>query len=188
MNNEHIVKVSHMLKSVGIIVNAYNIIGLPHETLELSLQTIKLNAQMHTDNVIINMFTPYPTTKLREIAQEAGFIDPNIGPNDPVKLRMPGYSRSDILYIRYSFVKLMRQYQKIYKTLTGEQMVRAIERLDSKVLGERHPRWLIGAIRNRKHRGVVYVKRVASRYLPSVYKMLRRKRDEKAAKEGASTG
>ncbi|MCL2045313.1 MAG: B12-binding domain-containing radical SAM protein [Oscillospiraceae bacterium] len=185
MKNDHIVEVSHMLKSAGIIVNAYNIIGLPHETLELSLETIKLNAQMHTDNVIISMFTPYPTTKLRDIAEEAGFIDPSIDPNDPVKLRMPGYSRSDILYIRYSFDKLMRQYQKLYKTYTGEKLEQEIEKIDRRVLGERHPRALIGAVRNKKHWGIVYIKRVASQYLPSVYKMLRRKRDEKAAKNNS---
>ena len=84
MKNDHIVEVSHMLKSVGIIVNAYNIIGLPYETLSLSLETIKLNAQMHTDNVIISMFQPFPSTKLREIAEEAGFIDPNVSPHDPM--------------------------------------------------------------------------------------------------------
>ena len=181
MKNDHIVEVSHMLKSAGIIVNAYNIIGLPHETLRLSLETVKLNAQMHTDNVIISMFQPFPSTRLREIAEEAGFIDPNVSPNDPVQLRMPGYSRGDMLYIRYSFMKLMRQYRKLYQTLEGEPLERAVGRLDGKVLGAGHPRRLIGAVRNRKHHGIVFAKRAASRYLPAVYKMLRRKRDEKAA-------
>ena len=181
MKNDHIVRVSHLLKSSGIIVNAYNIIGLPHETLPLSLETIKLNARMHTDNVIISMFQPFPSTRLREIAEEAGFIDPGISPHDPVQLRMPGYSRGDILYIRYSFMKLMRQYRKTYKKYEGEKLEREISKLDGKVLGKKHPRRIIGAIRKRKHWSVVFIKRAASRYLPSIYKALRRKRDEKAA-------
>ena len=181
MKNDHIVKVSHMLKKAGIIVNAYNIIGLPYETLPLSLETIKLNAQMHTDNVIISMFQPFPTTRLREIADEAGFIDPGVSPYDPVQLRMPGYPRSDILYVRYSFIKLMKQYRKLFEKYTGERLEREISRLDGKVMGERHPRRLIGAFRNRKHWSTVFIKRAASRYAPAVYKMLRRKRDEKAA-------
>ena len=181
MKNDHIVEVSHMLKKVGIIVNAYNIIGLPHETLQLSLETIKLNAQMHTDNVIISMFQPFPTTKLRQIAEEAGFIDPNTSPHDPVQLRMPGYSRGDILYARYSFMKLMKQYRELYMAYTGERLEREIARLDAKILGKMHPRRLIGAFRKRKHWSVVFAKRVASRYLPAVYKALRRRRDEKAA-------
>ena len=182
MENEHIVRVSHMLKSAGIIVNAYNILGLPFETLQLSLETIKLNARMYTDNVIISMFYPYPTTKILEIAEEAGFIDPDIDPDDPIRLRMPDYPRSDLLYIRYSFMKLMKQYRRIYQKFEGEELDRRIGRLDRKILGKGHPRKLIGAFRNRKHWGIVFAKRVASRYLPSVYKMLRRMRDEKAAK------
>jgi len=182
MKNDHVVELSHMLKRFGIIVNVYNIIGLPYETMPLSLETIKLNAQMHTDNVIISMFQPFPSTKLREIAEDAGFLDPNVSPHDPVQLRMPGYTRGDMLYIRYSFMKLMKQYRKLYQTAEGEQLDRQIRRLDGKVLGDRHPRRLIGAIRKRKHRGTVFIKRVASRYLPAVYKALRRKRDEKAAK------
>ena len=185
MKNDHIVEVSHLLKSVGIIVNAYNIIGLPYETLPLSLETVKLNAQMHTDNVIISMFQPFPSTKLREIAEEAGFIDPNVSTNDPMQLRMPGYPRSDMMYIRYSFIKLMKQYRKLYESFEGERLEKEILRLDSKILGKNHPRRIIGAIRKRKHLITVFVKRVASRYLPSVYKTLRRKRDEKAAKDGA---
>ena len=181
MKNDHVVKVSHMLKNAGIIVNAYNIIGLPHETLELSLETVKLNARMHTDNVVISFFAPYPTTRLREIAEEAGFIDPRVSPGDPVQLRMPGYSRSDMFYIRYSFLKLMRQYRSLYKSYEGERLEQEVGRLDRKVLGKLHPRGLIGAYRRRKHWAGVFLKRAASRYLPSVYKMLRRIRDEKAA-------
>jgi radical SAM superfamily enzyme YgiQ (UPF0313 family) len=184
MRNDHVVKVSHMLKNAGIIVNAYNIIGLPHETLPLSLETVKLNARMHTDNVIISFFAPYPTTRLREIAEEAGFIDPRVSPDDPVQLRMPGYSRSDMFYIRYSFIKLMRQYRSLYKSYSGEQLEEEIKRLDDIILSKRHPRKLIGAFRRRKHRVEVFLKRIASQYLPSIYKMLRRKRDEKAASGG----
>lgn len=177
MKNDHIVNVSHMLKKAGIIVNAYNIIGLPHETLPLSLETVKLNARMHTDSVIISFFYPYPTTKLKEIAEEAGFIDPNISLHDPIRLRMPGYPRGDMMYIRYSFMKLMRQYRKLYMSYTGDALDAAIAKLDAKVLGERHPRRLIGAFRRRTHYLNVLLKRIASRYLPVVYKMLRRRRD-----------
>jgi radical SAM superfamily enzyme YgiQ (UPF0313 family) len=181
MKNDHIIKVSHLLKNAGIIVNTYNLIGLPYETPELSLETIKLNAQMHTDNIILSYFYPYPATRLREIAEEAGFIDPNIKPNDLIQLNMPGYSRSDIFYFRYSFLKLIRQYRKIYKACSGERLAREVNRLDSVILGKRHPRRLIGALRRRSHWLNVFVKRTASRCLPGVYKMLRSLRDRKSA-------
>jgi len=180
MKNDHVVKVSHLLKNAGIIVNAYNIIGMPHETLPLSLETVKLNARMHTDNVVISFFAPYPTTRLREIAEEAGFIVPGVGPDDPMQLRMPGYTRGDMYYIRYSFVKLMRQYRKLYETYSGEQLDNEIDKLDRIILGKRHPRRLIGIFRRHKHWTAVRLKRFTSRYLPAVYRMLRGLRDNKA--------
>ena len=181
MKNDHIVNVSHMLKNAGIIVNSYNIIGLPYETLALSLETVKLNARMYTDSIVISFFYPYPTTKLRLIAEEAGFIDPHVRPNDPVQLRMPGYSKSDMFYIRYSFLKLMRKYRKLYAACSGEQLEREITKLDRKILGTRYPRRLIGIIRRRTHWVEVFLKRAASRYLPAIYKILRRRRDNRAA-------
>jgi len=181
MENDHIVKVSHMLKSAGIIVNSYNIIGLPHETLPLSLETVKLNARMHTDNIVISFFYPYPTTRLKQIAQEAGFLDPRVKPDDPVQLRMPGYTKSDMFYIRYSFMTLMKRYCKLYETNADEKLEKAINALDAKILGSHHPRRIIGAVRRRTHWAEVFLKRMASRHLPSVYKTLRRIRDKKSA-------
>ena len=181
MKNDHVVKVSHMLKKAGIIVNVYNIIGLPHETLELSLETVKLNARMYADNIVISFFAPYPSTRLREIAAEAGFLHPDVSPDDPIQLRMPQYSRSDMFYIRYSFMKLMRRYRKLYSQYSGDRLNQEIGRLDARILSKRRPRGLIGAFRKRVHWSEVFLKRVASKYLPSVYKALRRSRDRKAA-------
>jgi len=186
MENEHIIKVSQMLKSAGIIVNAYNILGLPHETLPLSLETVKLNARMHTDNVILSFFYPYPTTKLRDIAEEAGFIDPDVDPHDLIQLRMPGYTRGDLMYIRYSFMKLMKKYRNLYAGFAGEELERRESKLDGKILAPGHPRRFIGAYRRLTHRAVVFAKRIASRYLPAIYKALRRSRDKRAGAAGAN--
>ena len=182
MKNDHIVKVSHLLKNAGIIVNSYNLIGLPYETIKLSLETIKLNAQMYTDSIVLSFFTPYPGTRLRETAETAGFLDHGKSSADPVHLKMPEYPRSDIFYMRYSFLKLMRQYRKLYKAYTGEQLARELEKLDSKILGKRHPRRLIGAFRRRQHGVSVFTKRAVSRLLPGVYKLLRSLRDRNSAK------
>ena len=182
MQNDHIVNVSHMLKKHGIIVNAYNIIGLPHETLSLSLETVKLNARMYTDNVVLSFFYPYPTTKLLQIAEEAGFINPDASPDDIIQLRMPQYPQSDMMYVYFSFMKLVKKYRKLYMSYSGERLESEIKALDGKILGKNHPRRLIGSFRRRSHHAVVLLKRLASRYLPAVYRMLRRKRDKRLAK------
>ena len=181
MDNEHIVNVSHTLKKHNIIVNSYNIIGLPHETLELTLETIKLNARMHTDNVVISLFYPYPSTKLREIAEEGGFLPPHIDPNDPIQLVMPEYPRHDIIYARYSFMTLMKMYRKLFASYTGDELKRKVDILDKKILSKHHPRHFIGIVRKTKHEFNVSAKRIASRYLPALYKGLRGLRDRRNA-------
>jgi len=188
MKNDHIIKVSQMLRKAGIIVNTYNIIGLPYETPELTLETIKLNAQMYTDNIVISYFQPFPNTRLRKIAEEAGFIDPSVRPNDLVQLRMPGYKRSDIIYFRYSFLKFIRKYRKLYQSYSGERLTLEIDKLDRKILGKAHPRKLIGVFRQKSHWLNVSIKRTASRTLPGVYKALRRLRDKKSALKRQSKG
>ena len=179
MSNEHIIKVSHMLKNAGIIVNAYNIIGLPYETLELSLETVKLNAGMYTDNVVLSFFYPYPTTKLQQIAEDAGFIDPDTDPHDIIQLRMPNYSRSDMIYIYFSFLKLMKKYRKVFASYSGDRLELEVRKLDGKITSDRHPRKLIGVFRRRTHYFEVLFKRVASRSLPGVYRRLRALRDKR---------
>jgi hypothetical protein len=79
----------------------------------------------------------------------------------------------------------MKRYRKLYETYTGESLEKKIDRLERKVLGKKHPRRLIGSVRKRTHLCTVFMKRAASHYLPSIYKALRRKRDDKAAKKGA---
>ena len=181
MDNGHIVKISRLLKSVGIIVHSYNIIGLPHETLALTLETIKLNARMHADNIVASLFYPYPTTELEKISREGGFIDPSTDPRDPVRLRMPQYPKKDILYARYSFLTLIKKYRKLYAKYEGPELDRKILKMDARILGPRHPRALIGAFRKRTHLIEVFLKRAASRRLPALYKKLRSLRHKKQA-------
>ncbi|MDR1737081.1 MAG: B12-binding domain-containing radical SAM protein [Oscillospiraceae bacterium] len=181
MKNEHIVTLSHLLKKVGILVYAYNIIGLPHETLALTLETIKLNARMYADNVVASLFFPYPTTELRKISEEGGFLDPSVSMHDPVQLRMKNYPRRDILYMRYSFMPLLKKYRKLYAMTDEAARDKKIARLDRRVLSKHRPRGLIGAWRKRTHLFVVFLKRIASKKLPALYKKLRGMRIKKQA-------
>jgi radical SAM superfamily enzyme YgiQ (UPF0313 family) len=86
MKNEHMIDVAKWFKKYKITTLTYNIVGLPHETLELSLETVKLNARLSVDKVIPNIFYPYPMTILEKTARDAGFIDPAVDPNDPVQI------------------------------------------------------------------------------------------------------
>ncbi|SHI22664.1 Radical SAM superfamily enzyme YgiQ, UPF0313 family [Sporobacter termitidis DSM 10068] len=173
MNNEHIVKVSQWLREAGVTVYTYNIIGLPYETLALTLETVKLNARLRADSEIVSFFYPYPATALRDISVAGGFLDPGVPLSGKVHLRMPDYPRRDIIYARYSFHRLVRAYRKIYSDPDPGKAARKEAALDRRILSPVHPRGFIGAFRSVSHHTIVGLKRFSARCAPAVYKKLR---------------
>jgi radical SAM superfamily enzyme YgiQ (UPF0313 family) len=175
MENEHIIKVAGWMKQNGIRVVTYNILGLPHETLALSLETIKLNARLKADQEVTSMFFPYPGTRLHEISKEGGFLHPDIKSSDRVQLRQPQYPRGDLLYANVYFHKLIAKYRKCYD-LGGARAEKAVAKLDKKLLSPRYPRNLLQKLGFWKKNVVLSAKRAAFRFLPGVYKALRLKK------------
>lgn len=172
MNNDHIVQVARWLREEGICVYTYNIIGLPYETLALTLETVKLNARLGADSAVVSFFYPYPATVLREISEKAGFLDPHLPPGARVRLHMPDYPRRDILYARYSFHRLIRIYRKIYEGPDPKRAAMREAALDRRILSPLRPRGAIGALRAAGHYGVVALKRLGSGVAPALYKKL----------------
>jgi len=64
-----------IIKQAGIAVEANFILGHPHETVASVKSTIKLAAKLNPDAVAIGVMTPYPGTKIFEMAQrgEGGY-------------------------------------------------------------------------------------------------------------------
>jgi radical SAM superfamily enzyme YgiQ (UPF0313 family) len=176
MKNEDVIRISKTMRDEGITVYTYNIVGLPYETLELTLETIKLNAQMHTDNVVVSLFYPYPATQLQQISEDAGFIDPSVAWDDPVQLRMPDYPKSDILFADYSFMTLIRRYRKLYAIKDQAAQDKAVAALDARILSKWYPRVLIGGARGVMHNTEVTAKRIAASVAPTIYKKLRNRK------------
>ncbi|MDR0248366.1 MAG: cobalamin-dependent protein [Oscillospiraceae bacterium] len=173
MKNDHIVKVAGWLLREGIMVYTYNIVALPHETLELTLQTIKLNARINATNVIVSIFYPYPATALRQIAEDGGFINPKAKVSDKMQLKMPQYKKSDILYAKHSFLTLIKKYKKLYAIQDKEKAERKIAAMDRRILSPLFPRRLIRYVRAAKHHTIVAAKRAGQIVIPAVYKKMR---------------
>ena len=72
---EQIKKAVNLTKKVGIDIRASFILGLPTETREESLRTIKFARELGIDQVRFALATPFPGTKLWEIAQTQGALD-----------------------------------------------------------------------------------------------------------------
>jgi radical SAM superfamily enzyme YgiQ (UPF0313 family) len=181
MKNEHMIEVAKWFKKHKITTLTYNIVGLPYETLELSLETVKLNARLDVDKVIPNIFYPYPMTILAKTAQDAGFIpgtaestqgDSPVDPNDPVQLRMPQYPKYDILYMAYNFNKLVKQYRRIY-ALPEIKSKKAQTKLDKKITGKNYPRKLLYKSAKFKENMFVKAKRLLKRVSPKLFVFLK---------------
>ncbi|MCL1881029.1 MAG: B12-binding domain-containing radical SAM protein [Oscillospiraceae bacterium] len=172
MKNEHMVNVSKWFKAHKITTLTYNIVGLPHETLELSLETVKLNARLEVDKVIPNIFYPYPMTVLAKTAKDGGFIDETVDPNDPVQLRMPQYPYYDILYMAYNFNKLVKKYRKIY-ALPEPKIQKATQKLDRKITSKSYPRKFLYKSAKAKEEMFIKAKKLLKQMSPKLFIFLK---------------
>ncbi len=172
MKNDHMINVAKWFKENKITTLTYNIVGLPYETLELSLETIKLNAKLDVDKVIPNIFYPYPMTILEQTAKEGGFIDPSVDPNDPVQLRMPQYPKHDILFIAFNFNKLVKKYRAIY-ALSPEIAKKREAKLDKKITSKYYPRKFLYKTAKLKEDMFIKSKRVLKKVSPKLFIFLK---------------
>lgn len=75
--NDRIVRAMTILADSALRVSANNVIGFPTETRELVFETIELNRRFpRVDGVMCALYNPYHGTRLREIAEARGYIDP----------------------------------------------------------------------------------------------------------------
>lgn len=72
---EKIIEAFSLLKDAGIKRTAYNIIGLPNETEEMILDTIKFNSILNPDNITVAFYSPYLGTNLQIESKEIGDFD-----------------------------------------------------------------------------------------------------------------
>ncbi|MCL2212306.1 MAG: B12-binding domain-containing radical SAM protein [Oscillospiraceae bacterium] len=176
MKNEQMIKVTRWLKKHNLRIITYNIVGLPHETLALSLETMKINAKLLSDNVVVSPFVPFPGTRLQEISEEAGFLKSEVNLKNKVHLVMPQYAKHEMLYARHAFYKLMRKYRKIYENNTPEIAEKKEARLDRKILSKYYPHGLMYRYYSATDRTFQWMKRTIRRFSPAMYGKLRDKK------------
>jgi len=80
ITNENITKVFHLIKSYGVRISAYNMIGLPHETRKHIFDTIELNRVCRPDTSSVAFMEPYPNTEIYEDCVKNGYIEPGYTP------------------------------------------------------------------------------------------------------------
>lgn len=74
MSNNTIINAFALVHKAGMKTYAFNMVGLPKEGFSEFRESVQLNRKIMADSMQVSIFQPYPGTKLRDIAQEHGWI------------------------------------------------------------------------------------------------------------------
>lgn len=75
LSNEAIINASLLFKKYKIKTLSFNIVGLPDETVDNCIETIKLNIQSKVTYSHVLIYTPYPLTDLCNYAISKGYLE-----------------------------------------------------------------------------------------------------------------
>jgi anaerobic magnesium-protoporphyrin IX monomethyl ester cyclase len=73
--DQAIINAANNLRNNKVKFGTYNMFGVPGETLETAIATVKLNAKIRPDYPYSTVFQPYPATDIVEYAIKNGFMD-----------------------------------------------------------------------------------------------------------------
>ena len=116
ITDEQIIEAFRLCKKYDIATGAYNMIGLPFETMSMALETIKLNALVAPNLVWNPIFTPYPRTDLHRVAAEAGLVAEEPDYETEVIVDNPGFHPRQVLFVR-AYFKLFVDAYKVARRL-----------------------------------------------------------------------
>lgn len=116
---EDMISAFHRFEEVDIHTVSFNMVGLPDETPENVLETVKLNAKSHVYDAQVSIFYPFPGTKLEKYCAERGYARRFMGDVydyfSDSSLEMESLSREQIIAYRLSFPVFMWIYGVLYR-------------------------------------------------------------------------
>jgi len=130
ISNETIVERFRLVKSHGIRVSSYNIIGLPFETRESIEDTIELNRRVNPDSFSVTLLEPYKGTPIRKICEDEG-LDPGLEPSwNKVQFIPRGMTKTELMGLYRTFplyIKFPRsRFHEIRRAETDERSFHAL--------------------------------------------------------------
>ncbi len=120
-SNDTIIKTVEQARLSGLQICFYNLIGLPGESREDFMQTVKINRECQPDWHFTSIFYPYPGTDLYEICKKQGLLSRDIGADverSKAILDMHNFSRKEIqkCYAWFDYY-VYRGYRPMYLIL-----------------------------------------------------------------------
>lgn len=111
MSDETIERSFSYFRKYKVSTLCFNIVGLPHEDIKKSLKTVKLNAKIRPNKMVVSIFYPFPHTKLTVMAREAGYLDDNTDWEQEVVCRQPQYPAAQVVFAQHYFKIFVRLFR-----------------------------------------------------------------------------
>jgi anaerobic magnesium-protoporphyrin IX monomethyl ester cyclase len=112
LNNEQIEKAARLIKQETMLLETYNMVGLPRETLEDAFETLSFNKKIKADYGWCSIYQPYPKTDLAELAVKDGILDKeywnDLEPSFFVTTKMRIENRDEIINLQKFFALAIR--------------------------------------------------------------------------------
>ncbi|MCC7076511.1 MAG: cobalamin-dependent protein [Acidimicrobiia bacterium] len=143
MTNDDIIRVYQACRAHGIKTVSTNMVAMPHETLDMVLDTIKVNARAEPDTMQVSVFYPFPNTHMYDICAEEGYLTDGHRDSffcDSV-LTLPGYDEPEMVRAREN-MHLLTQIYSHFNRLPDPLRNMAARAVDALFLSERIPRGL----------------------------------------------
>jgi radical SAM superfamily enzyme YgiQ (UPF0313 family) len=82
ITDEQIINVARLAKKYKLVLKSYNIVGLPGETINDAIKTLRLNAKIKSDFAACSLLQLFPKYEITEIAKEKNVLDEDYGTAD----------------------------------------------------------------------------------------------------------
>jgi MoaA/NifB/PqqE/SkfB family radical SAM enzyme len=124
---------AELLRKHKVRYGLYTMVGLPTETLENALETVKLAARLKGNLIVSHhsIFFPFPSTPLNDLCEALGFMsNRTVGSYfDDSRLDMPTFPRAQVVWAHRQFKRFFLAYWLVLK-LPGRLVALVEKRLD----------------------------------------------------------
>ncbi|MBK5094017.1 MAG: hypothetical protein JJE48_10955, partial [Actinobacteria bacterium] len=125
MSDEKIMKAFALCHEQGIPTVSLNMVGFPHETLEMALDTVKMNSRIKPGLAQVTALFPFPNTRIHRMCLEGDMLGDATADtlfSGKSQLNLDKMSREQVNMVCENFVLLMVAYQwceKLAHPLSG---------------------------------------------------------------------
>jgi radical SAM superfamily enzyme YgiQ (UPF0313 family) len=111
MSDDQIEEAHRLCREAGLATLTYNMVGLPHEDKAKFLDTVKMNARVRPNRIVLSVFYPYPHTALHDLCEREELLAPEFDYESESYLLQEGFPVAQVRFCQAYFVPAIRYYQ-----------------------------------------------------------------------------